>query len=98
MDKNVTNCVELGLDCDDVYNISECEAKFIMNPAMEPQNHTISLPLVWNCPGGDIVPPQNLLDNICKDLFKHKKVIGCSSPSGLLLYQGQSGSLLPNAS
>ncbi len=98
MDKNLTNCEEFDLECEDIYNISDCEAKFIMHPTKEPQNNTVSLPLVWNCPDGEIIPPEHLLDQICKDLFKHKTIMGCTSPSGLFLYQNQSAAQLPNSS
>ena len=93
---NMTFCGEYGSECGDIFNVSECETTFVNHLISGKYGRSAEVPLIWNCPEGEIVPPFPLLDNICLELIKHQKVLGCSSPSGLSLQQNGSNFVLPN--
>jgi len=90
------NCSSNATECSvNKTSVTECETKFILDPTSSEMDSDINLLLTWNCPFGNILPPKPLLDYICREIFRSRNVLGCSSPSGLILPQNGSN-ILPN--
>ena len=84
------NCTSNNTECfGSNSNLTACETKFILHPNSSEMGNYIKLLLVWKCPYGDIFPPKPLLDYICREIFRNRNVLGCSSPSGLILPQNE---------